>query len=77
MNKLVPAGVFQHSCAHGEVFHSGVGRPLQRLGATLRRAALVHLAPASKPTSIAKGDLADLLRTPVELRIETALLRQT
>jgi transposase InsO family protein len=54
----------------------GVARVLQRLRATLRRAALAYFAPASTPTGIARSHLADLLRTPAELRAENAFLRQ-
>jgi hypothetical protein len=57
-------------------FGPGVARLLKWLGATLRRAALAFLAPASKPTGIATGYVADLLRTPGELRAENAFLRQ-
>ncbi len=57
-------------------FCAGAARLWERAGAAVRRTALGRLAPASgRPTGVARGFLADLLRTPKELRAENAFLR--
>jgi transposase InsO family protein len=57
-------------------FCAGVARLWERAAAAVRRAALVYLAPApGRLTDVARGFLADLLRTPDELRAENAFLR--
>jgi len=48
----------------------------RRAGTVIRRAALACLAPGGEPTGIANGALADLLRSPEELRLENAFLRR-
>jgi hypothetical protein len=57
-------------------FCAGAARLWERAGAAVRRTALVCLAPApGRPTGVARGFLADLLRTPEELHAENAFLR--
>ena len=75
-NKLVSAGVFRHTApAMVRCFRPGLARLLQLLGAAVRRATLASLAPAGRPTCVARGSLAGLLRSREELRAEKASLR--
>jgi len=57
-------------------FCAGATRRWERTLAAVRRAALACLAPApGRPTGVARGFLADLSRTPEDLRAENAFLR--
>lgn len=55
-------------------FSMGAVRLWERAGAAARRVALARLAPAPS-FGVARGFLADLWRTPAELRAENAFLR--
>ena len=56
-------------------FYAGAARLCHRARAAARRVARACLAPPASPTGVARGFLADLLRTPEELLAENALLR--
>ena len=75
-NKLVSVEVLRHSWSMSTGFCSGAARLWRRTRVAARRAALACLAPSpGRPTGVARGFLADLLRTPEELRAENAFLR--
>ena len=74
--QAVSVEVLRHSWDISTGFCSGAARLWRRARAAARRAALAWLAPSfGRTTGITRGFLADLIRTPEELRAENAFLR--